>query len=84
MIAPLSTAEPGVGAAGWASGSQTCNGTKPALMPNPISSSAMVRSRSAAAATAAGRAPIARLPAAVAASMNPSSRQVSPSTASAM
>jgi hypothetical protein len=42
-IAPLSTAEAGVGAAGWASGSQTCSGTSPALMPKPATRSAMVR-----------------------------------------
>ncbi len=34
-IRPLIIAETGEGAAGWASGSQTCSGTRPALAPNP-------------------------------------------------
>ena len=34
-ITPLISAETGEGAAGWASGSQTCSGSSPALAPNP-------------------------------------------------
>ena len=36
-MTPLISAETGEGAAGCASGSHTCNGTRPALAPNPIS-----------------------------------------------
>ncbi len=36
-MTPLISAETGEGAAGCASGSHTCNGTSPALAPNPIS-----------------------------------------------
>ena len=37
VITPLIRAETWLGAAGWASGSHTCNGTSPALDPVPIS-----------------------------------------------
>ena len=37
IITPDITAETGLGAAGCASGSQTCSGNKPAFVPNPIS-----------------------------------------------
>ena len=36
-MAPLISAETGLGAAGWASGSQACSGTNPAFEPAPIS-----------------------------------------------
>ncbi len=42
-IAPESTALAGAGASGWASGSQTCSGQKPAFRPRPSSSRARVR-----------------------------------------
>ena len=35
IITPHITAETCEGAAGWASGSQTCSGMKPALVPKP-------------------------------------------------
>lgn len=38
-ITPLISAETGEGAAGWASGSQTCSGRMPALAPKPKSES---------------------------------------------
>ena len=38
-MAPDSMAETWLGAAGWASGSQTCKGKKPALAPNPARAS---------------------------------------------
>ena len=38
MIAPLSTADPAAGAAGWASGSQKCIGTRPIFIANPATS----------------------------------------------
>ena len=34
---PDRNAELSAGATGWASGSQTCSGTRPALNPNPVS-----------------------------------------------
>src|SRR6185503_5419508 len=34
-MTPLKSAETGEGAAGWASGSHTCNGTNPAFAPKP-------------------------------------------------
>jgi len=40
-MTPLISADTWLGAAGWASGSQTCNGTMPAFEPAP--SSAKVR-----------------------------------------
>ena len=36
-MTPLISAETWLGAAGWASGSQTCSGTRPAFEPAPIS-----------------------------------------------
>ena len=38
-ITPLIIADTGEGAAGCASGSQTCSGTRPALAPKPTSAS---------------------------------------------
>ena len=49
-MTPLMSAETWLGAAGWASGSQTCSGTRPALEPAPISAS----TRTTAATAAAG------------------------------
>ena len=39
-MTPLISADTWLGAAGWASGSQTCSGTSPALEPAPSSASA--------------------------------------------
>ena len=39
IITPDINAETWLGAAGCASGNQTCNGMKPALVPNPITAS---------------------------------------------
>ena len=39
IITPLITADTCEGAAGWASGSQTCIGMKPAFVPKPITAS---------------------------------------------
>ncbi len=36
ITTPLSSADTGEGATGWASGSQMWSGTRPALEPNPI------------------------------------------------
>src|ERR1035438_1604529 len=49
-IAPDMSAEAGLGASGWALGSQTCKGTAPAFDPNPTRAS-----RNAVLRTAAGR-----------------------------
>jgi hypothetical protein len=38
-ITPDMTAETWLGAAGWASGSHTCSGMNPALVPNPTTAS---------------------------------------------
>ena len=40
VMTPLISAETWLGAAGWASGSQTCSGTSPAFDPAPSSTSA--------------------------------------------
>ena len=42
-MTPLISAETWLGAAGWASGSQTCSGTRPALEPAPSSTSRRTR-----------------------------------------
>jgi hypothetical protein len=55
IIAPLSTALAGTGAAGWASGSHRCSGTMPALTPKPARSRPTMRSRCAAPPTARGQ-----------------------------
>jgi hypothetical protein len=43
VITPLISAETWLGAAGWASGSQMCSGTRPALEPAPMSASRNTR-----------------------------------------
>ena len=43
VMTPLMRAETWLGAAGWASGSHTCNGTRPALEPVPISTRTRTR-----------------------------------------
>ena len=43
VITPLISAETWLGAAGWASGSQTCSGISPAFEPAPISASVSTR-----------------------------------------
>ena len=52
IITPDITAETWLGAAGCASGSQTCSGKKPALVPNPTTAS-----RNATLASGAGSPP---------------------------
>ncbi len=44
-IAALMSAETGLGASGWARGSQACSGTRPALEPKPISARMKTPSR---------------------------------------
>ena len=48
VITPLIRAETWLGAAGWASGSQTCSGTRPAFEPAPTSASASTTAASVA------------------------------------
>ena len=83
-ITPLSTADAGMGAAGWASGSQTCSGTRPIFSPNPATSRASVRPGQGEAGSPATTSRIARVsPGATAASRAKAiSRQISPTTAS--
>ncbi len=85
IMTPLSTAEAGIGAAGWAMGSQTCSGTSPIFSPKPAISSASVGSRQGDVGNAANASRIARLSpgVAVASSTKPISRKISPSKASA-
>ena len=83
LIAPLITAAAGIGAAGYASGNQTCSGTSPTFSPKPTIRKARVASRQGDVGSSATAPWIARLLPGVAAasSAKPISRQTSLSTA---
>ena len=56
-IAALISADTGLGASGWARGSQACNGTRPAFDPNPatVNANTAIRAPSGTRARAANR-----------------------------
>ena len=83
IIAPDSTALAGVGATGCASGSHTCSGSAPTLMPKPTSVRPITASRHGDAASAGPMSVKFRLPAACQASAMAANSASSPSTTSA-
>ena len=72
-IAALIAAETWLGASGWARGSQTCNGTRPAFNANPNASATNATSRAAAGGVAAAMSSKPMLPAPAASRARPAS-----------